>query len=1017
MTQGNSSNNITNTTVDSITNTGASLKVYVNSAPGTGSYTPTAIFNLIVQGDSNFSTAYLGDAGGYAGTLTSQGNLTTDIVFTGDGVFDLSSNKTMTGNISTLIDNKGNLFLNEGSSVVGTIGSATDKLSTIRLNHSSNLTYNTQYDHAYTLISGVLGVLTFNDTLNGNLDLAVNGTVSVMNGSHINGTITTQTNETGSLVLNGNSMVTGSIGSASQKFKTVTSNTALGETNTFLGDIYISQNTLIVGGVGTTSLYGNVTGNVDFSADGIVDLAASKTITGNVDNKTGTPNQGTLILGDGADVTGTVGATNSLKNVQLNNTTAYTIDSAWNTQQFEANGLGQVNIDSNLISNLLLSENVTLNLAGGNMLSGNIDANTANQGKIILGDGAIVSGTVGVTNALENIQLNNTGAYDLNESWSTQQFELNGTGQVNVDNNLSANLLFNGDTTLSLATGNQLTGNLIVGTTNQGVLELNGDNTVDGEIGSATLKLKEIISLASNIQTNTFKSDVFVSDNTIKIRGDGTHVFEGNITGNILFENSNGYVNIAENKSVTGNVSTNIANQSNIILNDGATVSGTVGAINALANIQLNNTAAYDLNESWNTRQFELNGIGQVNVDNDLTSDVLFNGNGTLNLAVDKILFGNITTQINNTGTLILNENATTTGTIANATEKLSSIRFNRSSPITFDLKYENTNKIISGVTDIFMFNDSFNGDLDFAVDGVVSLAATQSIGGNVDNVTGNNGIGTLILNEGANVVGLIGTTNTLKNIQFNKNGDLVFDSKYVNTETVTSAVSGTLSFPNGLNSNLDFAVDGVVDLANEQDINGNITTQVHNTGMLQLHGNSTITGSIGEPDKQLKSITSDAVAGQTDTFNGAVAAKTITASGNGGLQFNDNASADIHFMNNGTANIASGKTLTGDVTTANDDQGSLTIEGGGLFLGNAGSATHRLNSITADTAANQTNILSGNKIFSANTSLNGSGETVIDTDINGNLEFGGDGKGILEVERKLYTIHLKTPIPYYPLI
>jgi uncharacterized protein with beta-barrel porin domain len=151
-----------------------------------------------------------------------------------------------------------------------------------------------------------------------------------------------------------------------------------------------------------------------------------------------------------------------------------------------------------------------------------------------------------------------------------------------------------------------------------------------------------------------------------------------------------------------------------------------------------------------------------------------------------------------------------------------------------------------------------------------------------------------------------------------------------VGTEGVLNGVDttgiGTLSVGNqNINTNNDLA--------------GGITSSAADTATVVFGANSTVTGFTGTIGSEFLHIDAGAPA-STVTFNGAVFAQTFSVSGTGTVNFNGNVRAATLFAGDGFINLGASQTLTGAITTATANTGTLTLNNGSTVVGAIGGAS-----------------------------------------------------------------------------
>lgn len=121
-------------------------------------------------------------------------------------------------------------------------------------------------------------------------------------------------------------------------------------------------------------------------------------------------------------------------------------------------------------------------------------------------------------------------------------------------------------------------------------------------------------------------------------------------------------------------------------------------------------------------------------------------------------------------------------------------------------------------------------------------------------------------------------------------------------------------------------------------DLGGAFTTDSNNTGDLLFLGDSTVTGSTGQPGVLFLNISAGAT-GNTVNFNGDVFATTSQISGEGTVNFNGDVISAPVFVGDGFLNLGAGQLLTGAITTNTANTGTLTLNNGSHVDGAIGGA------------------------------------------------------------------------------
>lgn len=137
----------------------------------------------------------------------------------------------------------------------------------------------------------------------------------------------------------------------------------------------------------------------------------------------------------------------------------------------------------------------------------------------------------------------------------------------------------------------------------------------------------------------------------------------------------------------------------------------------------------------------------------------------------------------------------------------------------------------------------------------------------------------------------------------------------------------------------------GALSIGNNQNINtnndlgGGLTSDQNATATLNFNGNSTVTGFTGTNGIRFLTINGGAAA-STVNFNGDVFSQTLNVTGTGTVNFNGNATTATNFAGDGFINLAANRTLTGALTTATANTGTLTLNSGSNVTGAIGGAS-----------------------------------------------------------------------------
>ncbi|MFI4937791.1 MAG: autotransporter domain-containing protein [Candidatus Berkiellales bacterium] len=560
---------------------------------------------------------------------------------------------------------------------------------------------------------------------------------------------------------------------------------------------------------GNNTLNGNVFATLtQFTLGGTaLTIGNNTTINGNIDSTA--PGQGTLIFSGNGTVTGPIGATNALNEIDIQGGpgTNVIFPNTVNVQP------GNINFNGTASP----TTGVTFN--DGATITANIDSPlAAGNGELTFLGSANVNGTIGViTHPINAICLKGAGStVNFNQKIDTKSlcFALGADPQ----------------TTVNLGDGVILTSKVdnLSGTGGNGLLQLQGGGEITGNIGT-TKPLGKIIFDKSDLGNQTLTLD-------------GTLVNVNNI--------------VALNK-------TDILN-----------LTGLVGPTLVIANIG-NNTQPFSLLKVAANGNITING-------NVFATNTQLQANNSLTLGDGNHVTGNITSLLPGNGTLIFAGDGSVTGNVG---------------PLD---KIDLTGGDGKNVTLIGNITPG-NGNLNFASgssqSSMLTIGEGSVIHGNVDNLVDKN-MGVLQCTGNCQVTGNIGVTYPLKLIALNTAGGantIELDGEIINANdiNVVGASMTTLKLNN----------------ANPMVLTGNITTNNNNIDTVETtDALVTINGNAGSAGHIFKLFKVDA----NTNVNGNIFA--------GNTQFQDNK----------MLTIGNNAIIRGPVTTTNSNQGILT------FIGNS---------------------------------------------------------------------------------
>ncbi len=410
---------------------------------------------------------------------------------------------------------------------------------------------------------------------------------------------------------------------------------------------------------------------------------AGFTVTGTVNGTAGDTDNVVVSGGNTITTAGVWGGGTTLQDVKV--TGATTVLSAGNSMTADT---------------FTLASGGTLKTSGAATLTGLIDG----AGTLDIGATTTTASNIGATTPLTklNISAAVTHTASGNVSATTANFAADGV--------------------LSIASGKLLVANVTTDTTNTGTLTLvGGVSTVTGTVG-ATGKLLKVVNAGANGAVNSISGDVFAT--TTNVTGTGTLALAGNLTGALAFAAANGTVTLASGKSITGTVDA-AGNNGTLTLSGGAqTVSGTVGATNALLVLNAGATGGTStFSSDVKASTINVTGNGALALNGATTGALIFSeaSTGTVTIADAK----NFTGAMNGTAGGVVEGNVVFSGTtgaittIGNAA-LLNSITLNGGTSVLQKTVTTTGNVLAANTTQL-------NGNI-FASGGTFTVGAGQTL-------------------------------------------------------------------------------------------------------------------------------------------------------------------------------------------------------------------------------------------------------------------------------------------------
>lgn len=521
---------------------------------------------------------------------------------------------------------------------------------------------------------------------------------------------------------------------------------------------------------------------------------------------------------------------------------------------------------------------------------------------------------------------------DGTSSIETQESSTATAFSVNVDTTGANGVTFAGDLVLNGNVGDTIT-----------VTAVDDDVTFQGNatvtIGSAISIIGGTGSSTLSLTFDTANVENLVVDSTVN-----TSAVNDNITMNVT--NTQGGANtIAFSKAIGGSALSTEIDTISIQANTTATFNGTVNAKNI--NITSTNTTTF-------------------NEDITASSALRFLADGTISIAADKKIIGNLAVVSSSQGTVTFGATTTNTtlvsGTVGSSGNSIKVINIVPGTGVTatFSGAYEATTTTHSGAGTVAFSSTvgaTVASSINISSGGTVNIAG--AVGGNVDNTSGSSSSGTLVLTGTAtSFTGNIGATNSLASVTIDSTGGTSTITGSVNATTVTLSGTGTTAFTdNDVTGTINFTADGTATVTADEKIIGSVTTGTTNTGTLTFTtsaANTTIvSSSVGASGALLTQVTAGAASGITATFGGDVFATTVTVANTnaaGTVAFNGNINATtFNFSADGIATIADNKNITAEVTTGTGITGTLTFLGTSTMTGDIATNANALKAVNVN--------------------------------------------------------------------
>jgi uncharacterized protein with beta-barrel porin domain len=330
---------------------------------------------------------------------------------------------------------------------------------------------------------------------------------------------------------------------------------------TFTTGDAITANSITIGASSTLNTGGDVTGNLNFTGAGAtLALGDNLGISGTVDNLSGGDGVGIITsastAGNTSSLSGAVGDTNSLNQIELLGDGQITFVGSVNAQTIIASAAnGTLDFNDNIIGNIELQADATIDMAAGVALTGAID-NTSGadgSGEILLdttGDSNSVSGTIGNTNSLRLLTLSGDGEVNFSSNVNIDDIVFAADTEVTFADVTTLNGIdfanFNGN--LSFSDGSVLTGDIFSTGGENGTVIFDGTTSVVGQLGTSAATGIASVNVNAIGNVVSISEDSFIG--TLQVLSDSTLDIDSNLTASTSISN-NGVISVDETSILT----------------------------------------------------------------------------------------------------------------------------------------------------------------------------------------------------------------------------------------------------------------------------------------------------------------------------------------------------------------------------------------------------------------------------------------------------------------------------------
>ncbi len=907
--------------------------------------------NSSISGNLNLNSGSSATFSNYAAMI---GNITLD---SGSSLFVNTSDAISGGNILGLNDDNGSVTFSANQGAFGNIGDAEHSLNSVLISDGVTL----------DLASFTLDATSINLGLNSELIV----------GSSITGKVTGVNDGEGTVTINGNIALNGDLGSADNSLSAVT---------------IFYENTLNVGSnnIDATNINLDMYSNLELgsgSVTGAIDGLNAESRVGNID-----------ITASGAVINGSIGATNGIASLYINDNASLTSNASINASNVfvgEGGAGGYLGLSSgyNLSGDLVVDTNSTATLVGSASVEGNVTLGSSATLNLNTGS---VSGTIlasgdnqGTVNFNDNFTLsNNLG----NSSHTINTVNVNsgtltagsyGIDATNIDLGIGASLTLADGTVSGLIEG---------AIDNAGTLNLTETRTISQAIG-ATHSLANIN--VSDLANITLNSSIKAQTVTVGEGSSGSIVVStGNtVTGDVVLVDS-AVVTLSGNANIVGDVTLGDAT---LNINTGS-VSGTIlGSGDNYGIINFNDSST--LGGDVGSTDYSINKVNIAanktitTAANDIDATNIKLASGSTLALGNSTVTGSIDGASDYTGTLNAYGTASVNGNIG-STKALSTVYVTDGGSLTVDGDIKASTIAIgqgSGTASFELLTaNNLTGNVTVYNNSTATFSGSASVTGNIGVSNG----ATLNLNSGTVSGSIRGTGFRYGTVNFNDNFSLsnVVGTADTTLSSINIAANKTVTagsnsvYANNINLN-----SGSIFNIGTGSINGTIDGTSSSVGTVVVSGNNTLSGAVGSTNGIAALNINDGVSltlqssskAQTVTVGQGGSAATLnienSASLNGDLVISNNSTANIASLsaingettlgNSSTLNLAESVGLGGNVLGATDGVGTVNVNGDLSLSYDLGSSSNSLSAINI--AAGKTLNVSSHNLDASNINLN----------------------------------------------